>query len=153
MSKSLDELRSDAKAAARLAMDDMKAAGLDVAVTATSRSLHDQMAHYAQGRCPLVVVNHLRLMASMLPISESENKYTVTECDGDIKKSAHQDDRAFDVVLLRYGRPVWNVKLAVDEYKRIGEIGKTHGFAWGGDFKPLDPVTGLGWDCFHFEMA
>lgn len=153
MSKDVGDLRSDVKVAAVEALADIKAAGIDILVTSTSRSIHHQIALWAQGRCPLVVVNHLRMLASMLPIKEAENKYTVTNCDGVTTKSAHQDDRAIDVVVVRYGKSLWNYKLYPQEYKQIGDIFRLHGFTWGGDFKPIDPVSGLGFDPFHAEMA
>lgn len=130
----------------------IKAAGIDVSVTSTSRSIHHQIALFAQGRVKdLVIVNHLRSLAGLDPISEKENKYTVTSCDGISKTSAHQDGRALDIVVIKNGKAIWDKKLAIAEYKKIGEIGKRNGFTWGGDWPPLD-ANSIGWDAFHFEM-
>jgi len=152
VSKSIDDLRPDARDAARETLKDMLLANLPVIVTSTLRSIHHQVALFAQGRCPLAIVNHLRSMAGLGNISEKENKYTVTNCDGVTTRSAHQDGRAFDVVLVKNGKAQWNVKQNVEAYRKIGEIVEAKGWTWGGRFKPIDPDTGIGFDPFHSEL-
>lgn len=146
------DLRADVRVAAAEAIADMKGEGVHVIVTCTSRTLHHQIALFAQNRCPLAVVNHLRLMASLLPLTEAENKNTVTNCDGIATRSSHQDGRAIDVVVMRNGKPIWRKDLAPKEYKIVGACFKAHGFAWGGDWPPLDK-NGIGWDAGHAEMT
>jgi len=36
-------------------------------------------------------------------------------------------------------------------FKELGETGKKEGLRWGGDFKPISPRTGYGWDPAHLE--
>jgi hypothetical protein len=153
VSKSIDDLRSDVRDAAREALKDMLLANLTVIVTSTLRSVHHQVALYAQGRSPLETVNHLRMMADLGLISEKENKYTVTNADGVTHKSAHQDGRAFDIVLVKNNKAIWRVENALTEYKTLGTILKSRGFVWGGDWKPINKTTGLGFDPFHAEFA
>lgn len=148
----MGDLRSDVKVEAIEALADVKSANVDVAVVCTGRSLHHQIALFAQGRCPLAIVNHLRLMAGLVPITEAENKNTVTECDGINKRSAHQDGRAIDVVVIKNGKAIWRKDLSPNEYKTIGSCFKAHGFVWGGDWPPLDK-NGIGWDAGHCEMT
>lgn len=154
MSRKLDDLRDDAKVKAYEFIADMKERGEIPVVTSTVRSDVEQLAMFAQGRAQLEVVNALRMMAGLPSLPRSENTHIISNCDGQTTRSAHQDGRAFDVVLLdSSGKPIWNISgTAVDRYKILGTIGKSHNLTWGGDFKPLDPITGLGWDAFHFEV-
>lgn len=67
-----------------------------------------QIALGAQGRQSLDVVNLLRHKAGMPPIDDSDNKYTVTNCDGIHKKSPHQKGVAVDIVPQNSnGDPCW----------------------------------------------
>lgn len=130
---------------ARLALD-----GYDAEFVCGLRDEHHQMALYAQGRCPLVVVQYVRRIAGLPALDKRDNAYTVTECDGQEKKSSHQDGRAFDAVVVKNGKYLWRYQLHRKAYEAIGEVGKLHGFVWGGDFMPLDEY-GMGWDPGHFE--
>jgi peptidoglycan L-alanyl-D-glutamate endopeptidase CwlK len=130
------------------ALDD---AGIPYVVTSTLRTVDEQIAYYVQGRAPVDVVNLLRRKADMLPITAADNTYTVTKCDGIVLHSNHQSGKALDVVPMVGHRPTWDYKKYAAEFKAIGKIGKGVGFRWGGDFSPIDLVTGLGWDPPHFE--
>lgn len=146
MSRRIDDLvpRALFKAAAALAV--LKRAGEPVVVTSTLRTADEQAALYAQGRKPLDEVNRLRATAKMRPLPEAENKYTVTHCDGIVKKSNHQSGRALDVVPANAkGDPIWP---GADDprWGWIAEAFKEQGFVWGGDW--TRPHT----DRPHYEL-
>ena len=152
MSRLIEDLTDDVERMARSFLLAAHGAGLSVSVTSTMRTEDEQVALWAQGRGVLELVNLLRQRAGMKPISQCDNNI-VTKCDGINTTSAHQKRKSMDVVLLnKYGDPIWHVSAALGEYKTLGRIAKENGFKWGGDFKPIDPLTGLGWDPFHVEV-
>ncbi len=57
------------------------------------------------------------------------------------KHSNHNDGNAVDIVIIKNGK----VSNNPEDYKRAGEIGKSLGLGWGGDFKKLK-------DYGHFEI-
>lgn len=90
---------------------EMKKAGLDYIVTCTYRSQAEQDNLYKQGRT-------------------SAGKIVTWT-----KHSKHTDRIAFDIVMLNNGKVDWkNIEL----YKKAGEIGKSVGLKWGGDWKIPD---------------
>jgi hypothetical protein len=153
MSRLIEDLDEATEVAARHVLLEAHSEGLSIAVTSTLRTREIQVAYFAQGRATLEVVNLLRKIAGLKPIPQDEN-LVITKCDGVNSKSPHQNGRAFDLVLLnKFGDPIWHIAVAVGDYKKLGRIGKANGLTWGGDYKPIDPVTGLGWDSFHFELG
>lgn len=88
----------------------MTAAGLDFIVTCTYRSYEEQAELYAQGR------------------TKPGRKVTWT------LKSKHCERKAFDIAMIVNGKISWNI----DDYKKAGEIGKSVGLEWGGDWKTPD---------------
>ena len=114
-------------------------------VTSTLRTQLEQFALWLQGRTSLQIVNTARLMAGMFPISEKENTYTVTNCDGVTVMSRHQVGDAMDVALVGpNGNPVWP---SSDDprWGIMGAIGEKHGFRWGGRWLHPDPA--------HYEFV
>ena len=100
-------------------------AGVQFLVTSTYRSQEEQDVLYQQGRTTpgkIVTWTH---------------------------HSRHTERDAFDVCVLKQGKPVWDVKADVDEddipdYLELGQIGEAVGFEWGGRWsKPDYP---------HFQM-
>lgn len=89
------------------------AEGIEIIITSTYRDLEAQTRLYAQGRSlPGQIVTYAKA--------------------GD---SWHNWRRAFDVVPLRNGKPLWSVRGAdKDVWMRIGEIGTSLGLEWGGDW-------------------
>lgn len=99
------------------------AAGIDVLITSTLRDNESQAALYAQGRTtPGKIVTNAKAGQSM-----------------------HNYACAFDIVPLRFGKPVWGTKgngidndPSDDEkddlelWQRVGAIGKSCGLEWGG---------------------
>jgi peptidoglycan L-alanyl-D-glutamate endopeptidase CwlK len=151
MSVKLEDLKPEVRELALAFVSALEEAGIAYVVTSTLRTVDEQVALYAQGRAPLDIVNLLRGKANMPHISAGENTYTVTKCDGVTKRSNHQGGRALDVVPMVGHRPTWDYAKHAGEFKEIGAIGKAAGFRWGGEWPPLDEVTGLGFDSPHFE--
>ena len=56
------------------------------------------------------------------------------------RRSKHTKRIAFDVAVFKYGRISWEPR----DYLELGEIGKTLGLTWGGDWKVRDYC--------HFEL-
>ena len=103
-----------------------KQAGIDLLITCTYRCPADQNALYAQGRTkPGAIITRAKA--------------------GD---SLHQYRVAYDAVPLRNGKPVWGIKgngIDTDPsddskddlelWQRVGELGKSCGLEWAGDWK------------------
>jgi peptidoglycan L-alanyl-D-glutamate endopeptidase CwlK len=102
--------------------------GIDLLVTCTLRSGDEQNALYAQGRQPLDVVNGLRTVLGLAPITEKENSRTVTDARGGY--SFHQYGLAYDVVPLESGKPAWDEHAGI--WSRVGAIGEQCGLEWAG---------------------
>lgn len=83
--------------------------GIKLRVTSAYRSFEEQNDLYKQGR--------------------SKPGQVVTNAQGG--ESTHNYGFGFDVVEMVNGKPVWNNP----NWNRIGEIGKSFGFEWGGDWK------------------
>lgn len=113
--------------------------GIDVVVLETFRSNLVQAAYYAQGREPLEIVNTMRKGAGLALITEKENKVITNTKPGE---SEHNKGKAFDVCPAVHGKLVWNDSKL---WKRLGELGKSIGLKWGGDWKSIK-------DCPHFEI-
>ncbi len=65
---------------------------------------------------------------------------------------------AYPAILDPTGRFVAGIHLdaSAPEAKALflawGEAAESCGLKWGGRFLPIDPITGLGWDCPHIEV-
>jgi peptidoglycan L-alanyl-D-glutamate endopeptidase CwlK len=91
-----------------------KKEGIELLITSTYRDHESQNALYAQGR------------------TKPGNK--VTNAKGG--ESWHNFRVAYDVVPLRNGKPVWGTKGEdLKIWQRVGEIGKSLGLEWAGDWK------------------
>ncbi len=96
---------------------------LRVIVTSVDRDIKEQAALYAQGREKLEVVNSLRKIAGLLPLSEEENNHCVTwtmrsEHLVDLGNETTEDDfsHAVDVAILgKNGQVSWSLKADVNE--------------------------------------
>lgn len=127
----------------------MKEKNIPFVVTCTARTVKEQMALYAQGRNPVLHVNHMRYLAGMLPLSESQNKkvtWTLNSrhlIDLDDNDPDNNKSRAFDIVIMRGKMAAWDIKVDVNgdnipDYQQAGEIGESVGLLWGGRFKSPD---------------
>lgn len=123
------------------------------------RSDQEQAALYAQGRQPLYEVNLQRVRAGLTPISESENKNTVTNARPGASKHNADPSRAVDLVvvsLVKGVQYVWDEGADLDhngvaEYMELGVIGEGLGLVWGGRFD-LDPGIRVKPDWGHFQL-
>lgn len=146
MGKLLEELHPVALKKAVEAVAILKDKGIKFAITSTRRTMYEQIALYAQGRRPLVTVNELRDRAKMRRITEAENAYTVTNCDGVKVLSRHQGGKAIDIVpATDRGNPIWPPPSDA-RWEEIAAVMKGCGFAWGGDW-PQFP------DYPHYEIV
>ena len=88
---------------------------IDLLITCTLRDFEQQTALYQQGRtAPGGIVTNARA--------------------GD---SAHNYGRAYDVVPMRNGKPVWGTIADMDAalWRRVGELGESVGMEWAGRWK------------------
>jgi len=109
-SRSLDDLAPPAKQRAEAFIAAAKAKGIDLLVTSTYRDSESQDALYAQGRTtPGNVVTRAKA-----------------------GQSWHNWRCALDVVPLVNGKAIWDDQAL---WKQVGEIGKSCGLEWAGDWK------------------
>ena len=121
---------------ATLLIEKCKEQGIIIAITCTSRTLSEQIALYAQGRKSLLVVNDLRHDAELPHIREQDNHIVTWTLDSKhVINSKRPQAEAFDIVLMKNGKPDW---LDIKTYKKIAEIGKSIGLKSGADFKKKD---------------
>jgi peptidoglycan L-alanyl-D-glutamate endopeptidase CwlK len=116
--------------------------GITFIVTNVLRTPDVQLALYAQGRRPLSEVNELREKAGLPPITQKENRI-VTWTLNSKHVAERGKSRAFDIAVLREGKPSWDVKVNVNknevpDYEELGEIGESLGLKWGGRWKKPD---------------
>ena len=97
--------------------------GIELKVTDTLRTFEQQSALYAKGR------------------TTGGQKVTKAKAG----QSYYNYGLAFDVVEIKDGKAIYNDSDGA-QWEKIGAIGKSHGFVWGGDFTSLV-------DKPHFEMT
>lgn len=131
VSNRLIELNAETYFLANAAIEELRRLGIDHAVISTKRTVDEQAALYSQGRERLEVVNEKRQLARMPKISEKENAYTVTNCDGVRAKSNHQSGNALDIVPVENHRPIWP-NPSDPRWQQIADVMVKHGFEWGG---------------------
>lgn len=121
MSRDLDHLAPDVRALAHSFLALCNERGLDVIVTCTYRSPEEQAELYAQGRTkPGKIVTKAKPGQSLHNLEDAEGFPAA---------------RAFDVVPIRLGKPVWGTKgedLVL--WQRVGQAGKDVGLEWAGDW-------------------
>jgi len=74
----------------------------------------------------------------------------VTNCDGIIKRSAHQDWEAKDFCIIDRATGEWQWS-RIPEYNILGRAAMDLGLAWGGDWDGDGIRDPNDFDCFHFE--
>jgi peptidoglycan L-alanyl-D-glutamate endopeptidase CwlK len=109
-SRNLDDLAPPAKQRALAFIAAASAKGIDLLVTSTYRDSESQDALYAQGR------------------STPGNVVTRAKAG----QSWHNWRCALDVVPLVNGKAIWDDQAL---WKQVGEIGKSCGLEWAGDWK------------------
>ena len=112
-SRKLEDLHPLVQAKARLMIEKCRQAGIDLLVTSTYRDFASQDALFAQGR--------------VVP----GNRVTNARAG----QSFHNYRVAFDVVPVVHGKPMWEtVGASAQVWKQIGDIGKSCGLEWAGDW-------------------
>ena len=123
----------------------MGEAALPFIVTCTSRSVVEQDALYSQGRCSLWMVNRIRGMAGMQPITIEQNARPVTwtMVSRHIVNERNPLSEAFDIALTRPDRVHWDLKIDVNgneipDYLEAARIGLKCGLVPGAYFTKPD---------------
>lgn len=113
-SRSLDDLLPAVQERAEKMLAICDAGGIDLLITCTYRDLEAQDRLYSQGRfIPGNIVTYAKA--------------------GD---SWHNWQRAFDIVPIRNGKPVWSIRgLDKQLWLKVGEIGVSCGLEWGGNWE------------------
>ena len=101
-----------------------KAEGIDLLITCTFRDNAEQQALYDQGRT-------------------KPGKIVTNAKPG---QSKHNVGKAYDVVPLRDGKPIWGTTGPDGKlWERVGNIGRSLGLVWAGDWKTFKEFP-------HFEL-
>lgn len=107
---------------ARALLEAARAQGIELTVTQGLRTMEEQAALYAQGRtAPGQVVTNAKPGSSW-----------------------HNFGLAFDVAVVVNGKPTWPNDSAL--WSKIGDLGKTQGLIWGGDFQSFKDMP-------HFQYT
>lgn len=110
-SRDINELLPEVRECADLFLSRAKNLGIDLLVTSTYRDFAAQAELYARGRT-------------------APGRKVTNARPG---QSWHNWRRAFDIVPLRYGKPVWGTSGADGRlWQTIGEIGESCGLEWAG---------------------
>lgn len=111
-------------------------------ITRAKATEAEQFALWVQGRYSVEVVNARRKAAGLWPITEAENKRTVTSRDGIRKVSEHQKGRAVDVVATNDPDGLGPLKASISwhevRYLPLGPLAKKFGLVWGGWWTRVD---------------
>lgn len=118
MSTSLDDLTPDTRAAVAKWLEGVKAIGYEVKILSTRRTCAEQNGLYAIGR------------------GEGDDRAKVTYAKGCI--SWHVLGRAIDFLIQSPSK-------TEADYRKLGELGKSMGFKWGGDFPGFPDLVHLEW--------
>lgn len=144
MSKLISDLHISiqfkAKSTLDAMFDDEKLKKLGVSgieISETRRELSVQMAYYSRGRMAVEDVKAMYKAAGLYDISSEEAK----SCNTWTLESKHLLGLAVDFVPMKNGKYWWNAPNEV--WERMGEIGRSYGMKWGGDWRNRD--------CPHFE--
>ena len=135
MSNKIADLQPDTQIKAELAIEKMrsdvelkKMGVTGIYVSETLRTLATQMAYYSRSRMSVSDVKKMYAAAGLYKISDEEaakaNTWTLS--------SKHIEGKAIDLVPEINGVILWTAPDSV--WQRMGEIGKTCGLTWGGDW-------------------
>lgn len=117
----------------------------ELKVIETKRSQAVQSAYYAQGREPLESVNQLRKIAGIYPLTEEQNKKTITKVQLLKSDESHGAGLAMDVMpedgfdsdIMYWNKIGDTVELARQLFsKRLEELNAV--LVWGGNWKMKD---------------
>jgi len=127
-SRKIDDLAVPAKRRALEFLGECRALGIDIVVTCTVRDEETQNELYSHGR-----TREQLDAADLLHVDPKPGPIVTNAKGGD---SFHQYLVAFDIVPLRYGKPVWGTEGEDGVlWDRVGEIGEACGLEWAGRWK------------------
>lgn len=113
-SRKIEDLHPHVQTLCNIFLERCDAENIDILITSTYRDFESQNELYAQGRTKV--------------------GKKVTNAKGG--QSFHNWRVAFDVVPLRFGKPVWGTTgNDLELWQRVGAIGKSVGLEWAGDWK------------------
>jgi len=121
--------------------------GFGYAITRTGCSLAEQMAIYTQGRMTLPDVNRFRTAAGLYLLAPADNKVVTWTLKSEHILGPDGYCNAWDFVLLKDGRPTWDVKIDVDndqipDYVEAGKLAESIGLVAGMHFKDFCHIQG-----------
>ncbi len=127
MSRKIEDLTRETQIAFKEFAAFMAQEGIPFMLTCTYRSQEEQDVLYAQGR------------------TTPGKKVTWTH------HSKHTERTAFDIAILKDGKPTWDTKVSVNgddipDYKQAGDIAVQCGLVWGGIWQTSP-------DYPHFQLA
>jgi hypothetical protein len=144
MIKSIDSLDPKLQSIATAFLAKLKELDISVQIGETRRLLSVQMAYYSRSRMSVENVKAMFKAAGLWQITDEEAKIASTQT----LDSYHIKGLAFDIIPQKNGKDYWEADK--ETWQTIGNIGKSFGLVWGGDFGKT--LTKLGWDCPHFEL-
>lgn len=144
MSRDLNKLTPSLRIKLALFKEKAHALGIDFIVTCVDRAYGEQLAIHAQGRESLVEVNDCRRDVGLGPITEHENHIVTWTFDSKhVIGSKRKLAEAFDIVIVKNGKPTWDIKVSVNhneipDYLELARLGLTLGLKPGATFSKPD---------------
>lgn len=146
ISRSIDDLDFETQRKYLLFTAKMKEAGIKYTVTRTASTYAVQEALFAQGRKDLALVNQLRSVVGLAPLTAEQNKRPVTWTlnSHHIVRSPQDKASAFDIAILdNLDKITWDIKADVNQneipdYEEAARIGESVGLKAGARFSTPD---------------
>lgn len=129
-SRKLTDLHPDLEVKANQMLVECHKQNIDLLITCTYRSKEEQEMLYSQGR-----TTPGKIVTNAKPGQSAHNTIGPTGLPGAM---------AFDVVPIVHGKPQWDSKDPI--WKSVGDIGKSFGLEWGGDWISFK-------DYPHFQLS
>lgn len=148
-SRRIEDLAEEMRPLARAFLKRCAEVGLEVLIYGTLRTLEEQARLWRRGRSSSLIERVIEELVRrgktwvaelIRTVGPQPGKRIVTHAlPGE---SAHNYGYAFDAVPLVHGKPAWNDP---ELLKEMGEIGKSVGLEWAGDWKRFREQV-------HFEL-
>lgn len=132
--RDMNELHPAFKARVDLWLADVHAAGHEILIVETRRTMDVAEAYYAQSREPNETVNILRAHAG-LPLLKLQTDRYAKITDAMPGLSWHIYGLAVDFVPMSNGKCLWSYSENSVEYAEIAKLAEKHGLQWGGEWR------------------
>lgn len=153
-SRDLNALTSTLKLRAITLINKCAEANIQIIITCTARLVKEQLALYAQGRTPILLVNAMRQHAGLPHLPSIANKKVTWTLNSkhliDLEDGSLKNDkaRAFDIAIVKDNVAIWDTKVSLNDndipdYEEVATIGESIGLVAGARFSTPDYV--------HFE--